>query len=215
MPLPPPRIKYPTKDNKFKFTLFADSMDRLVESNATTSQTEVTSDKTYTERYKLLTTIFEQAAVNSFSQNKPYRFVERQVTSPHIREFVALIRHLRGAISQSKGNARQMSYGSQVIFDQYSAQYALLEESSFKSVTEYLVDARCNCHKGLYAAKKAKILERARQYNAGQIKGVLSGGASKKLMSGSAAFVPLPTAVNSALSPGGIATDPAQVAEET
>ena len=213
MPLPPPRIKYPTKDNKFKFALFADSVDRLVVSNATIFQTEITSDEMYTERYKLLTTIIEQAVVNSFSRNKPYRFVERQVTSPP--GVCCSHQTSRGGISRSKGNARQMSYGSQMIFDQYSAQYTLLEESSFKSFTEYLIDARRNCHKGLYAAKKAKILEQARRYDAGQIKGVLSGGSSKKLMSGSAAFVPLPTAVNSTLSPGSIATDPALVAEET
>jgi hypothetical protein len=162
MPLPPPRIKYLSKDDKYKFTLFVDSVDCLVASNATVFQTEITSDDSYTERYNLLTTLIEQAVVNSFGQNKSYRFVERQVTSPRIREFVALIRHLGGAISQSKGDARQMSYGSQMVFDQYSAQFALLEGSSFKSVTEYLVDARHNCHKGLYAAKKAKILEQAR-----------------------------------------------------
>ncbi|KAF8221575.1 hypothetical protein L208DRAFT_1149356, partial [Tricholoma matsutake] len=43
----------------------------------------------------------------------------------------------------------------------------------------------------------------------------LLGGLSKKLLSGSAAFVPLPTVVNSNSTPGVILTDPASVAEET
>ncbi|KAF8220715.1 hypothetical protein L208DRAFT_1176262, partial [Tricholoma matsutake] len=43
---------------------------------------------------------------------------------------------------------------------------------------------------------------------------VLFGGSSKKLMSGSAAFVPLPTVINSTAMPGVIVTDPASVAEE-
>ncbi|KAF8225753.1 hypothetical protein L208DRAFT_1305044 [Tricholoma matsutake] len=99
MLLPPPRIKYLSKDDKYKFSLFADSMDCLVASNVTIFQTEITSDESYTERYNLLTTLIEQAVVNSFGQNKPYRFVERQVTSSRIRELVALIRHPVGAIS--------------------------------------------------------------------------------------------------------------------
>jgi hypothetical protein len=176
---------------------------------------EITSNESYLSRYNLLTTLIEQAAVNSFGWNKLYHFVERQVTSPHIRELVALIRHLGGAISQSKGNTRQMSYGLHRIFNQFSAQFALLDKSPFKSVTKYLVDARHDCHKLLYAAKKAKILEQARRYDAGQIKGVLSGGSSKKLMSGSMTFMPLPMAVNSMLVPGIIVTDPTSIAEET
>jgi hypothetical protein len=98
-PLPPPRFKYPSKDDKYKFALFADSADPLVASNMTIFQTEITTNESYIEKYDLLTTLIEQAAVNSFSWNKPYRFVERQVTSPCIRELVALIRHLGGAIS--------------------------------------------------------------------------------------------------------------------
>ncbi|KAF8223635.1 hypothetical protein L208DRAFT_1204053, partial [Tricholoma matsutake] len=43
----------------------------------------------------------------------------------------------------------------------------------------------------------------------------LLGGSSKKLLSGSAAFVPLPMAVNSNSTPGVILTDPASVVEET
>jgi len=98
-PLPPPQIKFPLKDDKYKFTLFADSVNHLVASNSASFQTEITSDESYVERYKLLTILIEQAAVNIFGQNKPYRFVERQVTSPHTRELVALIRHLGRAIS--------------------------------------------------------------------------------------------------------------------
>ncbi|KAF8219731.1 hypothetical protein L208DRAFT_1338246 [Tricholoma matsutake] len=98
-PLPPPRIRHPSKDDKYKFALFTDLVDHLVASNTTIFQTEITSNESYTERYDLLTTLIEQVAVNSFGWNKPYRFVERQVTSPHIRELVALIRHLGGAIS--------------------------------------------------------------------------------------------------------------------
>ncbi|KAF8232104.1 hypothetical protein L208DRAFT_1274035 [Tricholoma matsutake] len=108
-----------------------------------------------------------------------------------------------------------MSYGSLKIFDQYSAQFALLNESHFKNFTEYLVNTRCTCQKELYAAKKAEILERAKCYDTGRIKGVLLGGSSKKLMSGSAAFVSLPTAVNSTSTPGDLVNDPASVAEET
>ena len=158
-PLPPPRIKYPSKDDKYKFALFADSVDRLVALNSVSLLSEITSDESYIGRYNLLTTLIEQAAVNTFGRNKPYRFVERHVTSPRIRELVALIRHLGGAISRSKGSSRQISYGSLMIFDQYSAQFALLDESHFKSVTDYMVDARRTCHKELYAAKKAEILE--------------------------------------------------------
>ncbi|KAF8227327.1 hypothetical protein L208DRAFT_1111427, partial [Tricholoma matsutake] len=44
---------------------------------------------------------------------------------------------------------------------------------------------------------------------------VLFGSSSKKLMSGSASFVPLPTVINSTAIPGVIVTDPASVAEET
>ncbi|KAF8234768.1 hypothetical protein L208DRAFT_1259887, partial [Tricholoma matsutake] len=80
---------------------------------------------------------------------------------------------------------------------------------------EYLAGARRNCHKELYAAKKVKILERARRYDAGRIKGVLLGGSSKKLRSGSTMFVPLPTAVKSTSTLGAIITDPTSVAEET
>jgi hypothetical protein len=214
-PLPPPRIKYPSKDDKYKFALFADSVDRLVALNSVSLLSEITSDESYIGRYNLLTTLIEQAAVNTFGRNKPYLFVERQVTSPRIRELVALIRHLGGAILRSKGSSRQISYGSLMIFDQYSAPFAFLDESLFKSVTDYMVNARRTCHKELYAAKKAEILERARRYDAGRIKGVLFGSSSKKLMSGSAAFVPLPTVANSTLSPGTIVTDPASVAEET
>jgi hypothetical protein len=158
-PLPPPRIKYLSKDDKYKFALFANSMDCLVASNSMSFLAEITSDESYLSRYNLLTTLIEQAGVNSFGQNKPYHFVERQVTSPCIRELVALIRHLSRAILQSKGNTRQMSYGLHRIFNQFSAQFMLLDKSPFKSVTEYLVDARCDCHKLLYVAKKAEILE--------------------------------------------------------
>ncbi|KAF8233143.1 hypothetical protein L208DRAFT_1268412 [Tricholoma matsutake] len=108
-----------------------------------------------------------------------------------------------------------MSYVSLKIFDQYLAQFALLNESHFKNFTEYLVNARCTCHKELYAAKRAEILECAKCYDTGRIKGVLSGGSSKKLMSGSAVFISLPMAVNSILTPGAIANNPASVAEET
>jgi hypothetical protein len=108
-----------------------------------------------------------------------------------------------------------MSYGSLKIFDQYLAQFTLLNESHFKNFTEYLVNARCACYKELYAAKRAQILEWAKHYDAGKIKGVLSGGSSKKLMSGYAAFISLLTAVNSILTPGAIANNPASVAEET
>ena len=161
-PLPPPRIKYPSKDDKYKFALFADSVDCLVASNSPSFLTEITSDKSYVGRYNLLTSLIEQAAVNTFGRNKPYHFVERQVTSPCIRELVALIRHLGGAISRSKGGSRQMSYGSHKIFNQYLAQFTLLDKTLFKSVTEYMVDVRRNCHKELYAAKKAEILRQAR-----------------------------------------------------
>jgi hypothetical protein len=83
-----------------------------VASNVTVFQTDITSNESYTERYNLLTTLIEQAAVNSFGRNKSFRFTERWVTSPRIRELVACIRHLRGTISRSKGDARQMLYGS-------------------------------------------------------------------------------------------------------
>ncbi|KAF8225509.1 hypothetical protein L208DRAFT_1018898, partial [Tricholoma matsutake] len=46
------------------------------------------------------------------------------------------------------------------------------------------------------------------------IKGVLSGGSSKKLRSGSMMFVPLPTAVKSMSTLGAIVTNPTSVAEE-
>ena len=59
------------------------------------------------------------------------------------------------------------------------------------------------------------ILEQAKLYDTFQIRGVLLGGSSKKLMSGSAAFVSLPLAVNSTSAPNVIFTDPASVAEET
>jgi hypothetical protein len=158
-PLPPPRIKYPSKDDKYKFALFADSVDHLVASNSASFQAQITSDESYIEKYNLLTTLIEQAADNTFGRNKPYRFVERQVTSPRIRELVVHIRHLGGAISRSKGNSQQMSYSPHKILDQYSAEFALLDGSCFKSVTEYLVDTRRNCHKELYATKKAEIHE--------------------------------------------------------
>ena len=158
-PLPPLWIKYPSRDDKYKFTLFADYVDHLVASNSASFQTKITSNESYIERYKLLITLIEHAAVNTFGQNKPYRFIERWVISPHIRELVALIRHLGGAISQSKGDSWQLSYGSHKTFDLYSAQFLLLDDLHLKSVTEYLVDARCKCHRELYAAKKAEILE--------------------------------------------------------
>ncbi|KAF8239597.1 hypothetical protein L208DRAFT_1237032 [Tricholoma matsutake] len=208
-PLPPPRIKYPSKDDKYKISLFADSVDHLVTSNSASLQNEITSDESYVSRYNLLTTLIEQATVNTFGWNKPYQYVERPVMSPRIRELVALIRHLGGAILRSRGDTRQMSYGSHLVYDQYLAQFTLLEQSPFKSATEYLAGARQNCHKELYAAKKVKILERARRYDA-----VLLGGSSKKLRSGSTMFVPLPTAVKSTSTPGAIITDPTSVAEE-
>ncbi|KAF8229318.1 hypothetical protein L208DRAFT_1287277 [Tricholoma matsutake] len=214
-PLPPPRIKYPAKEDRYKFALFTDSVDHLVASNSTLLSAEITCDKSYNERYDFLTTLIDQATVNTFGRNKPYQFIERQVTPPRIRELVALIRPLSEAVSRSRGNSRQMSYGSLKIFDQYLAQFTLLNESHFKNFTEYLVNARCTCHKELYAAKRAEILKRAKRYDTGRIKGVLSGGSSKKLMSGSAAFISLPMAVNSISTPGAIANDPASVAEET
>jgi hypothetical protein len=158
-PLPPPWIKYPSKDNKYKFSLFADSVDCLVTSNSASLLAEITNDESHVSRYNLLTTLIEQAMVNTFGWNKPYQYVERLVTSPHIRELVALIRHLGGAISWSRGDTRQMSFGSHLVYDRYLAQFALLDQSSFKSATEYLVDARHSCHKELYTAKKAKILK--------------------------------------------------------
>jgi hypothetical protein len=72
---------------------------------------------------------------------------------------------------------------------------------------------QAQCHKELYVVKKAEILKWARCYDLGQIRGVLFGGSSKKLMSGSAGFIPLPTVINFASFPGVIVTDPASVAE--
>ncbi|KAF8219648.1 hypothetical protein L208DRAFT_1338795 [Tricholoma matsutake] len=97
-PLPPSRIKYPSKDDKYKFALFINSVDCLVASNTMSFQTEIMSNESYIERYNLLTTLIEQATDNTFGWNKPYRFVERKVMSPLIRELVTVIRHLGGAI---------------------------------------------------------------------------------------------------------------------
>jgi len=101
----------------YKFSLFADSVDHLVTSNSASLQAEITNNESYVSRYNLLTTLIKQAAVSIFKWNKPYQYVERPVTSPHIRELVALITHLGGAISWSRGNTRQMSHGSHLVYD--------------------------------------------------------------------------------------------------
>ncbi|KAG6898706.1 hypothetical protein C0993_004964 [Termitomyces sp. T159_Od127] len=169
MPSPPPRIRYPTKEDKYKFALFAETAETLAKKYGPQLEAEITDDNTYTARYLKLTAIIEQAAVGVFGRNKPFRHVERKITSPLIRILVTRIRHTGGAISISRGDSRPFSYGSRQVHQVLSNEFETSLPKPAASLTEYLVSVRRALHRELYAAQKAEIVDRAQRYDRSRI----------------------------------------------
>ncbi|KAH0586175.1 hypothetical protein H2248_007437 [Termitomyces sp. 'cryptogamus'] len=214
-PVPPPRIKYPSKADKHKFVIFADAVDHLVDADKASFEAEINSDDAYTARYVKLTEIIMQVAVNTFGRGKPFCCREKKITSPAIRGIVAKIRHIGGSIAMSRGVDKTYSYGSHRAFESLRSKYDSTVPQLPCSFTEFLIDIRRAYYRDLYAAKKAEIWDRAKRRDLGRISGVLSGGSVKKFMGGSSAFISLPTALKSPTASGSIETDPQRVAEMT
>ncbi|KAF5380096.1 hypothetical protein D9615_006221 [Tricholomella constricta] len=215
-PAPPPRIKYPGKSDKFRFKLFSNAVDRLIALDKTDLEAEIVNDDSYLKRYHKLSHIIATAAEESFGRNKVYRQDKPlEPTSPLIRRLVASIRHLGGAVLISRGSLLATSYGSQQTFFTYSMAYLSLDPPSALSLTAYIIEAKHQAHRDLYAAKKALIMERARKYETGRMLGALNGGSTKRLFNGASSFVSLPTALNSVCGPPRIETDPAAVSDIT
>lgn len=212
-PLPPPRIKYPSKADKNKFKLFSDHVDRLVDMDADSFNREIIDDDSYVFRYLKLTNVIEQAAVKIFGRTKVFSRSDKKITSPAIREIVSKIRHIGGAISILKGTNMNASYGSRRAYESLSHQYSLLPARSEPSLLKYLINIRKSYYSDLYAARKSEIWDRAKRQDLGKISGVLSGGSSKKLLGGSSKFISLPTALVSPQDPDVLVTDPGGVAE--
>lgn len=214
-PLPPPRVKYPSKVDKNKFKLFSDSVDRLVDADRDNFDKEIIDDESYVFRYEKLTNVIEQAAVNIFGRTKTFCRSNKKITSPAIRGIVSKIRHLGGAISMLKGINQNTSYGSRRAFESLSYQFSLLPDQSEQSFLRFLINTRKSYYSDLHAARKSEIWDRVKRQDFGRISGVLSGGSSKKLLGGASAFVSLPTALASPHDPDVLISNPGEVAELT
>ncbi|KAG6876615.1 hypothetical protein C0993_001898 [Termitomyces sp. T159_Od127] len=215
MSSPPPQLYFPQKVDKFKFGLFTIMVDALINEDHANLKAKVVDDSTFTWRYKKLTAIIDQAAVNVLSRGKPKHKFEATISSPRICKLVSCIRHVGGAISTSRGSFRLFSYGLQRAYETHQHEYDSMEPCSAASLTEYLVAVRRGLHHNLYAARKAEIIERACHYDRGQMMGLLAGGLSKRLLDGSSAFVPLPTALSVPGQPGSVKTDPVAMVKIT
>ncbi|KAG6877177.1 hypothetical protein C0993_009645 [Termitomyces sp. T159_Od127] len=215
LPMPPPRIKYPSKNDEHKFAFFANSVDQQIEADRAELEREITDDESYTFRYEKLNSLIEQAAVDMFGCNKPYLSLDKKVTSPTIREIVTRICHIGGTISIVKGHPGVHSFGSQRAFESMWLTFNFQIPRPMCTFAEYLVSTRRAYYRNLYATKKAEIWEHARCYDLGWMSGVLNGGLSKKLLGGSSAFVSLPTALQSTINLGVIETSPGNIAEAT
>ncbi|KAF5374645.1 hypothetical protein D9615_009023 [Tricholomella constricta] len=215
-PAPPLRIKFPGKSDKFRFKLFSDAVDRLIAVDRVDLETEIVNDDLYLNCYHKLSRIIDTAAEESFGRNKALSLnAPPEPTSPLIRQLVASIRHLGGAVLISRGSHQATSYGSQQAFFTYSTAYLSLDPPSALSLTAYIIEAKRQAHRDLYAAKKAWITERARRYETGRMLGALRGGSTKRLFNGASCFVSLPTALSSVSGSPRIETDPAAVSDIT
>lgn len=161
-PLPPPRIKYPSKADNSKFKIFSDQVDRLVEEDRESLDKEIIDDDSYLLRYEKLTNIIGQVAENVFGRNKPFNHTNKKITSPAIREIVSKIRHIGGAISILKGTSQNASYGSLRAYESLSIQFNSLPSKPGLTLLKFFVNTRRTYYSDLYAAQKSEIWEKAK-----------------------------------------------------
>ncbi|KAJ7503894.1 hypothetical protein B0H11DRAFT_2352779 [Mycena galericulata] len=209
-----PRIKYPFKSEKHRFTAFKEEVDRRIQAEGI-HQSAVIDDDSFTSRYKALTNILIPCAEECFGRTYRYNKRSQAVTSPKIEAIVSSIHSLGGSIRHVKSDfSARMSFASMKTFNHYAAEFSRSSPSPSLSLLQFLATARRQLHKDLYAEKTAEIYARAKLQDRNRMIAALRGGSTKKLAA-TANFVSLPRSISSGDGSGKMLSEPEAVKEET
>ncbi|KAJ7168161.1 hypothetical protein C8R43DRAFT_877023, partial [Mycena crocata] len=210
-----PRIKYPVKSEKHRFATFKDVVDARIKAEGI-HLSPVIDDESFINRYNALTAILIPCAEDVFGRTSRYK-KNLAVSSPTIQAIVSSIHSLGGAIRYVKSDySAAMSYTSMKAFNHYAAEFSRSCSSSSPSVSllKFLIAARRQLHKDLYAQKVAEIYARAKLQDRNRMIAALRGGSTKKLAA-TANFVSLPRSISTADGSEDLVSEPDAVMEET
>jgi hypothetical protein len=207
------RIQYPQKSEKYKFQLFRDAVDAKIKAESIRDR-PVTDDDSFMHRYQTLTKIITKTAEEVFGRVKRFQKEEKRITSPKIEATLASVRHMGGAIRLARNpHLADVSYASRRCYEHH-AQIFHAEPSNDLSFVDYLIRARKQLNKDLFAERMAEIFSRARLQDRNRITAALMGASTKRLVN-STDFIALPLSVNKLDESQCLISDPAEVKETT
>ncbi|KAF8057048.1 hypothetical protein FPV67DRAFT_1456580 [Lyophyllum atratum] len=181
------------------------AVDCLVAKNKDGLTATINNDDAYLKCYSKLTEIILGASEDLGAQRRTNQYLAK---SPHPRS-------TSGAILKSRGTSQCISHSSMGTLLRISLEFESTIPKPATDLITFLLATRRQAFKDLYAIKKAEILVRARKYDQARMLGALNRGSTKRLMNSSLSFVALPTALESATTPGVIKSDPQAVMELT
>jgi len=159
-----PCVKFPWKNEKDKYQIFADVVDDLIKTNEL-DKLIITNDETFLKLYSGLSTIITTTAAKIFGKPKPYTRNKETITNRLIQSTVSNIRHVGGAIRFEKSDG--VAHVSQKAMKHHSD--ALENSSPSNSVLYLLTKNRKILHKQLFSERagnycKSEALRQTKDY---------------------------------------------------
>jgi hypothetical protein len=212
-PSSPPRVKFPLKNENYKYDMFRENVDRLIEAKSIDNFI-ITDDASFIEQYKNLTEIITATASNIFGHNKPYTDTKPNITNARIKVIVASIRTIGGAIRFEKSNrTAHISPKAMKYYEDELRLISAMHPQEWPNLLQVFSLGRKTPHKTLYAERAKEIVSCAKQFDKRRVFMALRG--STKKMVHTSDFVPLPFALNDLDNPETLVCDPEGVKETT
>lgn len=218
----PPRVLYPRRTEKHRFTVFNQAVNEMVHEESLASL-PVTDDESFDRGYHALSRIFREASLQSFDTPsvRPPRQLSKPL-NPYIRALMTEFRRVNRVIAAVKLKTLNRLCSSASWTRQYLDGYhqtpnalPLWHADYSVSLLDYLTTIRRTLCRLRYRAEKDELQRRATQSSRARIKSVLLGGSSKRLYSHAHDTDGPPLALTDDANPHSFITGPDEIKQAT